>query len=89
MLNLIEKLCNTDGVSGDEGRVRNLILKEMKKYVNKCSVDKMGNLICYKKGKGDSVMITAHMDEVGLMVNNIDENGHIHFSFIRHFMQTE
>ena len=82
MLNLIEKLCNTDGVSGDEGRVRNLILKEMKKYVNKCSVDKMGNLICYKKGKGDSVMITAHMDEVGLMVNNIDENGHIHFSLV-------
>ncbi len=42
----------------------------------------MGNLICHKKGKGQKVMLAAHMDEIGLMVREIRANGRIHFSVI-------
>ncbi|MEK6846837.1 MAG: M20/M25/M40 family metallo-hydrolase, partial [Nanoarchaeota archaeon] len=46
------------------------------------SVDKMGNIIARKKGTIPSVMFLAHMDEIGLMVNSIDQDGKIHISNI-------
>ncbi|WP_394326063.1 hypothetical protein [Methanosarcina horonobensis] len=39
----------------------------------------MGNLIAVKEGKGPSVMLAAHMDEIGLMVRYIDDNGFLRF----------
>jgi endoglucanase len=79
---LIKKLSNEDGVSGDEKAVRRLIQREIEDYVDKMDVDKMGNLVCKKKGKkkDNPIIIAAHMDEIGLMVNEIDEYGHIFFS---------
>lgn len=79
---LLENLINLHGISGNESSVRNFIIKEARKYCKDIKVDKMGNVVVRKKGKGPSVMLLAHMDEIGLMINSIDEDGKIHISNI-------
>jgi len=79
---MLEKLINSDGISGNEEAVRKLIQKEIKKYVDSVKVDKLGNLIAHKKGTKPTVMLAAHMDEVGLMVREIEKDGKIRFSTV-------
>ncbi|MFQ6020664.1 MAG: M42 family metallopeptidase [Candidatus Aenigmatarchaeota archaeon] len=81
-MGLLERLIETYGVSGNEKNVRKLIEKEIKSYVDKIFVDKLGNLIAYKKGKSPKVMLAAHMDEIGLMTKFIDQKGRIFCSLI-------
>ena len=79
MEDLLKRLVDSASISGYEKNIRDLISKEIKPYVDEIKVDKIGNLIC-KKGSGSpKVMLTAHMDEVGLMVKYIDEDGFIKF----------
>ena len=84
LLEILEKLSNLSGVTGREDEVRKLIKKYLKPYVDVIREDKLGNLIAFKKGKkdGPSIMIAAHMDEVGLMVKNIKKNGFLQFTKI-------
>ena len=81
-MDLLEELLNAFGVSGSEENVRKIIIREIKKNFNKIYVDKLGNLIAYKKGVRPKVMLAAHMDEVGLIVKSIDPLGRIYFSTI-------
>ncbi len=67
-MKLLERLVNLDGISGDEEDVRRFVVRECKKHLKDVWVDKMGNVIARKKGKRPSIMLMAHMDEVGLMV---------------------
>ena len=78
--NLLEKLSNAHGISGYEGSVREIIKKEVKSCVDEVRVDTFGNLIAIKKGKSPSVMLAAHMDEIGLMAKYIDDEGFIRFA---------
>ncbi|MGV8142270.1 MAG: M42 family metallopeptidase [Candidatus Pacearchaeota archaeon] len=80
MSKLLENLINLQGISGNEHEVRNFILKEIKKYSKSVSVDRMGNIIVRKKGKGPAVMLLAHMDEIGLIIKSIDDDGKIQIS---------
>lgn len=79
---LLRKLTEASGVSGNEKEVRDIIITEIKDYVDEIKIDKIGNIIAYKKGRIESpkVMIAAHMDEVGLMINRIDESGLLKFT---------
>ena len=82
MLNELKNLCLIDGTSGDEGRVREYIISKIK---DKCeySVDPMGNVLAFKKGKAqpkNKVMLSAHMDEVGFIVTYICDNGFLKFT---------
>ncbi len=76
------KLMKANGPSGYEHPVRAIIMSEIKDHVDEIFVDKMGNLIAHKRGKGMRVMLAAHMDEIGLMVKKIEDNGLIRFSTI-------
>lgn len=78
---LLKKLSETDGVSGNENDIREIVKAEATKYADSVTVDNIGNVIAYKKGRtGKSkVMLCAHMDEVGLMVSYIEDNGFIKF----------
>jgi len=68
------------GVSGYEGAVRDYIMNNLKKPARE---DAMGNLIFEMgSGKGPSIAIVAHMDEVGLIVSNILEDGNLKFKVI-------
>lgn len=83
-MSLIKNLTAIDGTSGDEHRVREYIIGEIKGYCE-YTVDSMGNLIAFKKGKKTSekkVMIAAHMDEVGFMVTGIDDSGMLRFETV-------
>ena len=84
MNDLIKKLVEAYGPAGFEDQMRDLILPEIEAYVDETSVDAMGNLIALKKGDGSGlkVMIAAHMDEIGVMVTHITEDGFCRFTNI-------
>ncbi len=80
---LIETLTNTDGVSGSETAVRELIKKHIAPYADEITVDSIGNLIAVKRGNGDKkVMIAAHMDEVGFIISGVTEKGFLEFKTV-------
>src|SRR5436190_4508452 len=77
---LLKEICETAGTSGFEQRIREVVIREIKPLVNSFSVDYMGNVIAFKKGRSDKkVMIAAHMDEIGFIVTHIDDNGFLRF----------
>ncbi len=81
-MDLLKRLSEASGPSGSETEIRKILRKELKPYVDELYVDKFGNLVGRKKGKGASVLLSAHMDEVGMMVRNIDPGGKIFISAI-------
>lgn len=82
MQEILNKVTQAFGVSGNEEEIRELITSEIKKYVDEIKVDAMGNLIAIKKGKKKKIMLAAHMDEIGVIATFIDDNGFIRFSNI-------
>ncbi|MFO7819131.1 MAG: M42 family metallopeptidase [Halanaerobacter sp.] len=80
MKKLIKRLVETYGPSGDEEEIREVIKDEIEDRVDKIETDALGNLIALKKGrKNKKIMLAAHMDEIGLIANHIDEDGFIRF----------
>lgn len=79
MLNLVKKYQNSFSVSGNESQLAKIICDDLKSVCDEISIDAMGNVIAYKKGKDSSkkLMIASHMDEIGFIVVNIEENGMI------------
>lgn len=78
---LLKELTDCYGPSGREHRIRKLIRDKVEGFVDEIREDKLGNLICLKKGKsGKKLAFSAHMDELGLMVTHIDKNGFLSFS---------
>lgn len=78
---LLETLCGLDGVSGREDAIRNFVISRLggRPY----TVDPLGNLIVEAKGKKPAknrVMVTAHMDEVGIIATFVREDGLICFT---------
>ena len=82
MKTLLKKLAELHGVSGSEGEIARFVEVEIEQYVDEIKTDKMGNLIATKHGKNPSVMVAAHLDEIGLMVKHIDDEGFMRFSTI-------
>jgi endoglucanase len=77
---LLEKLCRTAGPAGQEERVRDLVKGELTPLVDEVRTDTLGNLIGFRKGRGDArVMCCAHMDEIGFVVSHVDKEGFIRF----------
>jgi putative aminopeptidase FrvX len=84
MLDLIKKLCNASGVSGNEQAVAKIIIDEIKEYAE-INRDRLGNIIAFKKGKNPAktrLMLCAHMDEVGLIITTIIEKGLLKFDTV-------
>lgn len=85
MLNLLKQLCALSGVSSWEDEVRDFIRTQAQPYADSIRTDAIGNLIVFKKGKkstGNKLLLSAHMDEVGLMVKKIEEDGTLRFSSV-------
>ncbi|MDD4132525.1 MAG: M42 family metallopeptidase [Methanocorpusculum sp.] len=76
---LLEKLSNAHGISSREFAIAKIIRDEVAPYVDEITTDKMGNLVTVKKGDDFKIMLAAHMDEIGLMVQFVDEHGFIRF----------
>ena len=85
MKELIKTLTETTAPSGYEAPIREVIHAEIKDLADEIKIDALGNLIARKAPaknakNGKKVMLAAHMDEIGLMVNHIDENGFVRFT---------
>ena len=79
----LKELTELSGVSGCEYEVRNYIKSKLSEMGCEYYVDKLGNIIAHNKGrKNKTIMVAAHMDEVGLIVNHIDSDGFIKFSAV-------
>lgn len=81
-MKLLKELTQCWGPSGSEEQVRELISSVLSEYTDELKTDALGNLIARKKGSGKKVMFAAHMDEVGIIVTYIDEQGYIRFSSV-------
>lgn len=85
MLELLKKLCDLPGPSGEENAVRNFIREQAAEYADEIRTDPMGNLMIFRTGVHKPVkplMVCAHMDEVGLIVKRITDDGMIKFGFV-------
>ncbi len=78
MKELLEELSKADGISGYEDEVRAVMKKRLSRY-GETEVDRFGNVVCRKGSGKPRIMLAAHMDEIGLLVKHIDENGFIRF----------
>lgn len=84
-IKLLKELCALEGVSGNEGSVRARILEEIKPHATRVEVDALGNVIAFKKGKQPAktrLMLSAHMDEVGLILTHITDEGLLKFTTV-------
>lgn len=77
---LLKEICELAGAPGHEQRVREFVLKNIKPLAGKVTVDNLGNVTAFIKGKKDKkVMIAAHMDEIGFIVTHIEAGGFLRF----------
>ena len=75
---LIKKLTETQSVSGFEHNIREVIRDEMTPYVDEIQQDGLGGIFGIRDNKdAPTIMVAAHMDEVGFMVANITDKGFI------------
>lgn len=73
------RLCIADGLSGYEKEVTRICKELMTDCVDDIQYDNIGSLVGIKKGTTDlKVLITGHVDEIGMVVKNIDEKGYVH-----------
>jgi putative aminopeptidase FrvX len=89
MKSLIEKLTSIPGPSGYEINIRKAIQAEIEPIVSNAGwqvqIDALGNLIIITpapKAEGVKLMLVAHMDEIGLIVTHVDDNGYARFTTI-------
>lgn len=79
----VKELTTLPGPSGVEDRVREYILAAARRTGAEVHVDRLGNVIAMKRGRAQNpatVMVCAHMDEVGFLVTKVDDGGMLKFS---------
>lgn len=85
MKSLIKKMVELTGPSGYEEAVRDAVREEVAAFADEISVDALGNLIVRKGTKtaeGKRIMLSAHMDEIGIIATHVEENGFVRFTTI-------
>jgi endoglucanase len=85
MIETIRKLVEAYGPSGHEEQIREIILAEIDGLYDEVQIDALGSIIAWKRsGKEDApvVMLSAHMDEIGLIVSHVDKKGFLRFNSI-------
>ena len=84
-IKLLEDLIKTPSPSGFERQIAEFIKKELLEYLpkNKVKIDFQNNVIAIIKGKSNkSIMIDAHLDQIGFIVSNINRDGLISLKYI-------
>ena len=84
---LVKDICQILSPTGSEDAVRAFIENEIKDYVDEYFTDPIGNLIAHKKGDGPKMMLAGHMDQIGLLVSHVDDNGFIKFATMGGFSE--
>ena len=85
MIELMKELCALPGPSGCEDAVRAFVLKRVKPFADEIRTDAIGNVMVFRKGRkalDRPVDVCAHMDEVGVIIKKITEDGMLKFGFV-------
>ena len=74
----LQALCQAHALSGHEADLGAQIAERIEPWADEVRADALGNVIALQKGNGRRrVMVTAHLDEIGLMVRGIDARGYL------------
>lgn len=85
MIELMKELCALPGPSGCEDAVREFVLKKVKPFADEIRTDAIGNVMVFRKGRkalDRPVVVCAHMDEVGVIIKKITDDGMLKFGFV-------
>lgn len=77
------ELCTAAGVSGDENEAAQLACSLLSQYMP-ARLDALGNVIGEMHGEGRHILLDAHIDQIGLIVRGVDDNGFILFDRCGH-----
>ena len=79
----LKELVETPSPSGFEQPAQRVIRRQLEAHASSLETDVMGNQIAYLQGQGGPrVMLAGHCDEIGFMVQYVDDNGFIFFGAI-------
>ncbi len=87
-LDLLRELSEAFGPTGCEDSVAEMIRSVVRSYADEVTLDKMGNLVAVLHGKNHGtdaekrLLLSAHMDEVGFMINEICGDGTLKFALV-------
>jgi putative aminopeptidase FrvX len=74
---LLKRLSEAHGISAYEAPVREIVREEFAQHSHEVRVTKMGSVVGVRHGSGAAprrkVMLSAHMDEIGLMVTGVEK----------------
>ncbi len=77
--NLLQRICESNWV-GHTGNTTEIVLKEMKPFVDNDFIFPDGSAYGFIKGANNlDVLLACHIDEIGFIVNYIEENGFLRF----------
>ncbi len=79
-LAFLKQLLSTPGPSGDEMAVAQVWREEARTFADTVSADVRGNSYARLEGTGPRVLLAGHIDEIGLMISYIDEQGYLFFA---------
>jgi endoglucanase len=75
-MELLRELCEATGIAGREERIRAIVRRELEPLVDEIQVDRLGNLLAVRRGtSGKRLVLNAHMDEIGFLVSQVEEDG--------------
>lgn len=78
LVELLENLCAAPGIAGAENGASQLALQYLKRHANTAYIDDFNNVIgiIRKPLEGEkTVLLDAHIDEIGMIVTSIDRQG--------------
>ena len=79
----LKELVEIPSPSGYEQPAQRIIKKQLEGVADNLCTDVMGNLIAELKGEGaPRIMLAGHCDEIGFMVQFVDDRGFIYFGAI-------
>ena len=81
-MELLKKLTEFDAPSGRENEICEFIKSMSQSMGYTVTTDGLGSVIAHKKGNGKKLMLAAHIDEIGIIANYIDDNGFIRFGAV-------
>lgn len=80
----LERLTQTPGPSGYEDEIRAVIAEELQDHVDEMRTDALGSLVGLRRGADhdQTLLLAAHMDEIGLMVTHVEDKGFVRFTSV-------
>ncbi len=75
----LKKLLNTPSPSGYERPIQDVVREWAQPLADELRTDRHGNVLAVRNPEGNPrIMLAGHCDQIGLMVQHIDENGYIY-----------